>query len=343
MKITEVETAAEAREFMTTPTPELVEHVAELDGNFIVLGAGGKMGPDLIETLMRALRQSGRNARVAAASRFSDPGVRNRLEDRGAELHSGDLRNPSFLNELPHCRNVIFMPGMKFGSSTDWTETFHQNSILPYLVGERYAASHIVVFSSGNPYPHTPVEAGGSTEEDELEPQGIYGWTVVARECSFRVTAERNDAQASCLYRLFYSQHFFYGVLVDLARMVRNGEPISLEMPAVNLISQRDAIDVALKSLDYCANPPSVLNVAGEGVWVRRIAEQLGHIMGREPRLVGPEPDEALLGNDERCRHRFGDYRDTPEDMIEAVGRWVQCEKETWDKPTLFGRIDHRY
>lgn len=343
MHITEVETAAEARAFMTAPTPELVECVDRLDGDFLVLGAGGKMGPDLVETLIRALRQSEREPRVAAASRFSDPDVKRRLQDCGADIYAGDLRDRSFLDELPDCKNVVFMPGLKFGSSADWVESFHQNSILPYLVGERYADSRIVVFSSGNPYPHTPVDAGGSTEKDDLEPQGIYGWTVVSRECSFRVTADRHDEQAICLYRLFYSQHLFYGVLVDLARMVKHGERISLAMPAVNLISQRDAIDVALRSLEYCDNPPLVLNVAGEAVRVRHIAERFGDIIGCSPHLVGPEPDEALLGNDERCRQEFGDYRDTPDEMIQAVGQWVKEGKKTWDEPTLFGRVDHRY
>lgn len=343
MRFTEVENLSDLREFMTTPTRGLVECLGRLDGDIIVLGAGGKMGPELVETLVKANREAGRERRIGAASRFSNPEVGKRLLELGVELHFGDLRMQEFLDGLPDCRNVVFMPGMKFGSSGDWTSAFHQNSILPYLVGERYTSSRIVVFSSGNPYPRTPVEEGGCGEDDELKPRGVYGWNVVARESSFRITSERHEEQTTGLYRLFYSQHLCYGVLVDLARMVQEGEEISLSMPAVNLISQRDAIDVALKLLEHCENPPFVLNAAGEIVRVREIAEKMGQIMNREPRLVEPEPETALLGKDERCRELFGDYRDTTGEMIEAAARWVMRGNETWDMPTMFGKVDHLY
>lgn len=343
MKLTDVSTVEELRDLMTTPTAGLVECIRRLDGDFAVLGAGGKMGPELVETLVRARRRAGVDCRIAAASRFSDPNARTRLEELGVEIYAGDLRDRSFLEQLPACENVVFMPGLKFGSSDDWVLTFHQNAILPYLVGERYTESRIMAFSSGNPYPETSLDSGGSREEDELEPQGVYGWTVVARECSFRVTVGMYPGQQLALYRLFYAQHLCYGVLVDLAKMVKNGERISLAVPAVNLISQRDAVDIALRLLERCSDPPFVLNAAGPAVRVRAIAERMGRIMHSEPRLEGPEPEQALTGNDERCRELFGPYRDGVDEMIEAAARWVMEEQETWDKPTMFGRVDHRY
>ena len=64
------------------------------------------------------------------------------------------------------------MPGFKFGSSGNWEKAVQVNCILPYLVGEQYRNSRIVVFSSANPYAYTTLETGGSKEGDALDPEG---------------------------------------------------------------------------------------------------------------------------------------------------------------------------
>ncbi len=345
MRMRDIETEEQLWDFMTTPTEGLVEFASRLEGDVIILGAAGKMGIELAATLMRADRQAGVNRLVHAVSRFSDPSGEGRqtLEELGAHIHAGDLTEREFLDSLPDVPNALFMAGVKFGSSRDWRLTFHLNGIMPYLVGERFANARIVAYSSGNPYPHTPVDGAGCAENDALVPRGVYGWSIVARESAFATTALRSQNQRICLFRLMYAQHLGYGVLVDLARMVQDEDPVSLRMPAINLVSQRDAIDVSLRALGQCRNPPLVLNCAGPVVRVRRIVEQMAGAMGKEPRFADEEADEALLADDSRAREMFGAYRDEPDEMIEAAARWVMRRGEYWDRPTLFGKVNHTY
>ena len=345
MRITEVTTTDELRDFMTTPTDKLVAFMERQDGDVMVLGGAGKVGPELVETMVRANREAGAKGTVHVADLFPDGGAVSpeQIKQLGAEVIRGDLTDRAFLQSLPDVPNVIYMVGLKFVSSGDWRRAFHLNGILPYLVGERFATSSIVVFCSSNPYPHTPPAQGGSKETDGLDPQGVYGWGIVARESAFATTQLNSPAQKLCFYRLAYAQHLGYGVLVDLARMVRSGEPMSLAVPAVNLISQRDAIDVAIRALGLCANPPLVLNVAGPITRVRDIARRMGELMGREPEIADEEGDACVLANDALCIDLLGPYRDGADEMIEAAAKWVRGGGEYWDKPTLFGRLKHVY
>jgi hypothetical protein len=140
-----------------------------------------------------------------------------------------------------------------------------------------------------------------------------------------------------------YAQHLCYGVLVDLARMVWNNEPISVAMPAVNLISQRDANEVAIRSLQFCSNSGWVINVAGE-IWpVRKIVKKLAVHMDKKEHINDQEPRTALLANDALARSTFGEYRDSCDDMIEAAAKWVMDGGEYWEKPTHFGKVKHDY
>ncbi len=345
MRMPEVETDEQLRDFMTTPTEAMVEFARTLEGDFLALGVGGKVGLELVETLVRADHLAGVRRTVHAASRFSDPSddAEATLRRLGVTVHRGDLSDREFLRALPDVPNIVYMAGVKFGSSRDWRLTFHMNCIMPYLVGERFAGSRIVAYSSGNPYPHSPLGSPGPCEQDALAPDGVYAWSIVARESAFQTTAARSPGQSVCLFRLQYAQHLAYGVLVDLARMVKAGEPVSLAMPAVNLVSQRDAIDTSLRALGLCANPPSVLNCAGPAVRVREIVEKLAAHMGCEPRVAGAEGTAAALCSDALAVRTFGPCRDTPDEMIEAAARWVLRGGVYWDKPTLFGRVRHEY
>jgi nucleoside-diphosphate-sugar epimerase len=331
----------------------------------VVLGGSGKMGKELVGLVKRADQAHGIQREITVASTFSNP-ASNDLADfkkMGVRCLKGDLSDEAFLASVPDAPNVVYMMGFKFGSSDDWRRAFHLNSVVPYLVGQKYAQSRIVIFSSGNPYPHTAVDSGGSVETDVLEPLGVYGWSIVARESSFRTTAMLNSLQKICLYRLMYAQHLAYGVLVDLANMVLSDEPISLAMPAVNLVSQRDANEVAIRCLERCDNPPWILdanevairclercdnppwilNVAGPAWPVRRIVERLGDGLGKRPNITESESQNALLANDARCLEALGEYRDTCEEMIDAAARWVKKGGVSWNKPTHFGKVNHDY
>jgi nucleoside-diphosphate-sugar epimerase len=346
MKLEQVETAEQLWEFMTEPSAPLIESMRKIEGPMVVLGGSGKMGKELVGLVQRADRAHGVQRRVTVASTFSNPASTDLADfaEMGVDCLKGDLSDEAFLGSLPDAPNVVYMMGFKFGSNDDWRRAFHLNSIVPYLVGQKYPKSRIVVFSSGNPYPHTEIDSGGCSEIDALAPIGIYGWSIVARESSFRTTAMQNGGQKVSLYRLMYAQHLAYGVLVDLANMLLRDEPISLvAMPAVNLVSQRDANEVAIRCLERCDNPPWAINVAGPAWPVRKIVERLAKRLSRRPRIIGEEKDTALLANDTRCRQVFGEYRDDCEEMMDAVARWVWKGGKSWNKPTHFGKVKHDY
>lgn len=345
MNIAEISDSKQLREFMSNPTEGVIDCVRKIKGDILILGGSGKMGPELVEMIVRADAIAGNRRTISVASTFSNPAEKTAelFAGLGVRVFKGELTNTDFLADLPVAENMIYMPGFKFGSSGNWEKAVHINCILPFQVGEKYCKSRIVVFSSANPYAYTALESGGSREEDELDPKGIYGWSIVARESAFTITAKRHPEQKSSFYRLTYAQHLAYGVIVDLVKYILEGKEISLSIPYVNLVSQRDAIDRAIRALEICSNPPSILNVCGPPVSVRDLATRLGEMLGKKPRLVGEEPKESLIVNDSFCVERFGPYHDRLEDMMKAAVKWVKNDGDYWGKPTKFGEVKHEY
>jgi nucleoside-diphosphate-sugar epimerase len=345
MNISAITNNRQLREFMSAPTDGVIDCVRKVSGDILVLGGSGKMGPELTEMIVRADAIAGIKRVISVASTFSNPAERTEelFEEIGARVFKGELTNTDFLRSLPDAENVIYMPGFKFGSSNNWEKAVQVNCILPYLVGEKYQNSRIVVFSSANPYPFTTIESGGSKEGDALDPKGIYGWSIVARESSFAITAKRHPAQSSSFYRLTYAQHLAYGVIVDMVKYILEEKEISLSIPYVNLVSQRDAIDRAIRAFEICSNPPSFLNVSGPTYAVRDIAIKLGKMLGKEPLLVGEEPKKCLIINDDFCVKRFGPYHDSLEDVMTAAVNWVKNNGNYWGKPTKFGEVNREY
>jgi nucleoside-diphosphate-sugar epimerase len=346
MRYTDITNLQELNEFMTEPTEGLVEMMQGLEGEVMVLGGSGKMGPELVETLVSADREAGHAPRVTVASLFPPPRgqeVIDRFRALGVGVLDGDLTDPAFLGSLPKMANVIYMVGFKFGSAADPGRALQMNCVLPAQVGMAFPESRIVIFSSGNPYEYVRPESGGSREDAPLVPHGLYGWSIIGRETAFRATASGHRTQKVALYRLMYAQHLAYGVVVDLAKMIVKGEPISLAMPYVNLISQRDANDRAIRALLVADNPPRPFNVNGPAVRVRELVEKLAAHLNRTANIVEDEAEVARLGNDDFCTGRFGPYRDTVDEMIEAAAKWVERGGEDWDLPTMFGSVASTY
>jgi nucleoside-diphosphate-sugar epimerase len=345
VNIAEIRDSRQLREFMSAPTVGVIDCVGKVRGDILVLGGSGKMGPELTQMIVRADAIAGVKRTISVASTFSNPRERTAelFAEMGVNVFKGELTDTEFLGGLPDAENVIYMTGFKFGSSDNWEKAVQVNSILPYLVGEKYRHSRIVVFSSANPYAYTTRESGGSREGAALDPKGIYGWSIVARESSFAITAKRHPAQSLCFYRLAYAQHLAYGVLVDLVKYILEGKEISVSVPYVNLVSQRDANDRAIRALEICSNPPSILNVSGPVVAVRDVAGKLGEMLGRKPLLVGEEPKISQVINDDFCVSRFGNYQDIVEDLMTAAVNWVKNNGEYWGKPTKFGEVKREY
>jgi len=338
---------AELEDRLSRPTAALVSDFATgLTGDILVLGAGGKMGPSLARMGRRALDAAGRRSqRVIAVARFSDPAARALLEASGVETLPADLSDRAQVERLPDTENLVFMAGQKFGTAAAPERTWAMNAYVPAVVAERYAPARprTVVFSTGCVYPNTPVASGGSREEDPLEPLGEYANSCVARERLFEHFAGAHRAPL-LLFRLNYAVDLRYGVPVDIARKVRDGEPIDLTTGHVNVIWQGDANAMALRSLLHAAWPPVALNVTGpETVSVRDLAHRFGDLFGRPPILAGEEADTALLSNAARALALFGPPEVPPETLVRWCAAWQRCGGRLLNKPTRFEARDGRY
>src|SRR6185437_6074462 len=159
--------------------------------DIVVLGAAGKMGPTLTRMARRALDALGRHDRVIAVSRFSSASAERSLRDHGIETVKCDLRDRAAVASLPDAPNVIFMAGQKFGTQDAPSATWAMNVIVPSIAAERYAASRIVAFSTGNVYALTPASSGGATENDPPAPLGEYGMSCIGRERVLEYASEQ--------------------------------------------------------------------------------------------------------------------------------------------------------
>ena len=324
---------AELEDELSRPSFELTKELSHVPGDILVLGAGGKMGPSLARMSKRA---AGPLRRVIAVARFTDPARRAVLEQHEVETIECDLLDRRQRESLPDAPNVIYMVGQKFGTSDDAGRTWAVNAHLPGIVAERYSASRIVAFSTGNVYPLSPADGEGPTEADPIGPIGEYAQSALARERVLEYWSRRNQTPMAIL-RLNYAIEPRYGVLRDIADRVRARIPVDLTMGWVNLIWQRDANDVALRSLGGCEVPPLVLNLTGyPKVSVRRIAEQFASRWGVEPRFAGSEALTALLSDASAMVRRFGAPETGLEEMIDRIASWIDQGGGSLGKPTHF-------
>jgi len=330
-------------DLLSEPSPADARAMAEMEGDLVILGVAGKMGPSLARRARRACELAGISKRIIGVARFSERGVRESLEDAGIETVTADLLAPQALAGLPDAPNVLYMAARKFGSTGAEYLTWAMNTLLPGLVAERYAGSRIVAFSTGNVYPLVPATTGGATEELPPAPVGEYAQSALGRERIFEFFSRRNQTPVMLL-RLNYAVELRYGVLLDIGRKVFERRPVDVTMGYVNVIWQGDANSVALRSFGLCQSPPAALNLTGpEILAVRGIARTFAERFGLEPVFQGTEADTALLSNATRCHQLFGCPAVTVEQMIEWVAEWIRMGGATLAKPTHFETRDGRF
>ena len=318
------------------PSDALVSDISKIDGDIIILGVGGKMGPSMAKLARRAIKSAGVNKRIIGISRFSEAGTREELEAEGIETISADLLNEKQLAELPDAANIMYLAGTKFGTTGKEPFTWAMNSYLPGRVAERYKNSRIVAFSTGNIYPFTPVSSGGLSEEHLPAPVGEYGQSCLGRERIFQYFSERYQIP-TLIYRLNYAIDLRYGVMLEIAKSVIEGKPIDLSTGNVNVIWQGDANEIAIRSFLHCDVPANILNVTGpETLSIKWLAEQFGLILGKEPQFVNEVQPNALLSNASKAHQLFGYPRVTVRQMIEMTVAWLQGGGKTINKPTHF-------
>lgn len=328
---------------LSMPTAAVVDAMRRLDGEILVLGAGGKMGPSLVRLAVRATNEASHRRRVTAVARFSDPRARDLIQQTGARAVTADLLDPELVMALPDAPNVILMAGQKFGTDADPSRTWATNTLLPGLVAHRYRTSRIVVFSTGNVYPLWPVGLSGPSETDPPGPVGEYAQSALARERLIQHASAHYGTRTAIL-RLNYAVEPRYGVLRDIAERVRAGAAIDLTTGWVNLIWQRDANAIALRALAHCAAPPFVLNVTGRpAVRVRDIAHAFATRFGRTALFAGVEAPTALLSDAARSDAIFGQPPVALAEMIEAVAAWMDADGRSLGKPTGFAEREGRF
>ena len=319
-------------DILSEPTEATRKVVGALTGGIVVLGAGGKMGP----TLAMMLKKASGGGKIYAVSRFSDQAVRARIEQAQIEAMEADLLDESVYSKLPNVENVFYLIGMKFGATGNQPLTWVLNSFVPALAARHYKAARIVVFSTGNVYPLVDITSGGASEQTTVEPVGEYAQSCLGRERMFQYFSRLYKTPVT-LVRLNYANEPRYGIIVDLTLKILNDEPIDLTMGAVNLIWQRDAIDYIIRSITLAQSPPAVLNVTGPGtIPIRRLAGQIGEVLGREPKFVCREAESALLSDASYCFGKFGYPQTTLEQMVAMIAEWVASGKKTLNKPTKY-------
>lgn len=331
-----MKTVEELENLMTEPSDALVEDMRKIDGNILILGIGGKMGPTLAIMAKRAIDKAGVDKKVIGVSRFSNGTLKEDLEKAGIETISTDLLNDEQLKLLPKEKNIIYMAGNKFGTTGNEHFTWAMNTYLPGRVAEHFKGANIVAFSTGNVYPLVPLSQGGCDELYEVAPVGEYGQSSLGRERVFTYFSHKDNTPLT-VFRLNYAIDMRYGVLLEIARSVYNGIPLDLSMSHVNVIWQGDANEYAIRSLLRASSPPTILNVTGpETLSVRWLANEFGRLLGKNPVFEGVEKENALLNNASKAHKEFGYPRVSIREMIEWTATWVANDGETINKPTHF-------
>ncbi|QOY91261.1 NAD-dependent epimerase/dehydratase family protein [Paludibaculum fermentans] len=323
-------------ELLSRPSAADIEALATLDGDILVLGAGGKMGPTLVQRAWRASQESGRPRQVFAVARSG-------AFPAGVRHIAADLLDPAAIQRLPDAPNIIYLVGRKFGSSGNEALTWATNAAVPVLVGARYPGARIVVLSTGNVYPFVAHDSGGATEATQPAPVGEYAQSALARERIFEYYAQAHSTKVAIM-RLNYAVEPRYGVLVDIATKILNRTAIDLTMGYVNFIWQGDANSVCIRALQHCESPARVFNLTGtETHSVRSLAQQIGERLGLEPVFSGQEAETALLSSSASCRSVFGPPSMPVEVSIQLTLDWLGAGGTTLGKATHFETRSGRF
>jgi nucleoside-diphosphate-sugar epimerase len=332
----QIRDVAHLEDLLSEPSPAAIDAVRRVDGDVIVLGVAGKMGPTLARMARRAMDAAGVRHHVIGVSRFSSPDQQRALDAHGIETIRCDLLDERALARLPDAPNVIYMAGRKFGSTGNEPLTWAMNTHVPALVCSRYRRSRIVAFSTGNVYGLTPRGRGGSREEDSPAPVGEYAMSCLGRERMIEYFSGAFGIPVAIL-RLNYATEMRYGVLVDLASSVSQRQPVDVTMGYFNVIWQADANAMALAALEHAASPPLIVNVAGEEeASVRATCTALGRSLDIPVSFTGREAEGALLSNGSRGWALLGRPRVDLAQLLSWTADWIRRDGEQLGKPTHF-------
>ncbi len=328
---------------LSAPQEGTLDCLKGLEGDILVLGAGGKMGLHMCVTLKRALEELGQRNRVYAASRFQTLNSREAYEENGIEVLAGDFRDEAFVAKLPRCPTVYYLVGAKFGTSNNPELLWQINVEVAKVLGEAFKDSRIVAFSTGCVYSYVTPESGGSTEASETDPVGEYAQSCLGRERAFEAIS-REHGTPVVLIRLNYSVELRYGVPVDIGQKVLSEEPVDLTMGYVNVIWQPDAVNQIIQCLKLADSPAVPINITGpEVLSVKDLALRFGEAFGKTPTFTGEPAETMWLSNAAKSHSELGTPSVSVDQMVEWIARYLEQGGATHGKPTGFEKRDGKF
>lgn len=337
-----IESESQLVTMLAQPSDALVEYMAELDGDIVILGIAGKMGVSLGQLARAAIEKAGVRKSVYGVARFSDPKARDHLESAGVKTVKCDLLDRIEIAKLPKIPNVLFMAGRKFGTGGDEPLTWAMNTLVPANVADHFRDSNIVAFSTGCVYPLARVTSP-PVESTPVAPIGEYAQSCLGRERIFEYASDVWKTPV-CLYRLNYAIDLRYGVLHDIATKIWHDQPVDNSVRAFNVIWQGDANDHALRCLAHCTSPANILNVTGpETLDTESVAFQLGELLNKPVRFTTKPSELSYLSDSSKTQKLFGVPRITAEQLIRWQAHWVKIEGRSLGKPTHFEISDGAY
>lgn len=334
-----INTVDELDELLSRPYDALIESVKTLNGDIMILGAGGKVGPTIAMMAKRAIDAAGVKKDVYAVDLFPMP----KLEAQGIKTVTCDMMNLDAVAALPQVENIVYMIGRKFGSTGQEHLTWATNVIVPYHAARAFTGSRIVAFSTGCVYPLMHYSTGGATEATPAEPIGEYAQSCLGRERMFDYFAEEKGEKV-LHFRLNYAIDLRYGVLWDVASKVWAGEPVDITTNYANVIWQGDCSNIVLQCFGLATSPANILNVTGPDIIrIDETAQKFAKLMGKTVQFKGEPNGIAYLSNCGKMVELFGQPRVSVDTMIEWVAHWVASGGESLGKPTHFETQNGKY
>lgn len=333
----------ELEHLLSEPHPEVIDLMRRLDGDIMLLGVAGKVGPSLARLALRACEAAGVHKRVIGVARFSDPAQKAALEADGVETIVCDLSDAAQVAALPQVKNIIFLAGRKFGDVGSEPLTWIMNVIVPANVGQTFKDSRIIAYSTGCVYELLPAEASGSVETDPPAPVGEYANSCLGRERMFEYYSQKYGNPV-LQFRLNYAVDLRYGVLPDIARAVWEDRPVNLAVPAFNCIWQGDNNNRTLLCLEHAASPAAIMNITGpEKLYTRDVAEEFGRLFDKPVSFIGEPGDRMFLNDASRSMELFGPPKVSAEELVRLCADWIRGGGRDLNKPTHFQVTDGQF